>query len=274
MPGLIGESLFGLKLIANKVDGNTLTTTAMVLVLDAASLEPRGLLSADYLTDYRSAAGFAAATQVLARADAGTHTVYGAGKLSLPTILLVSHVRPVKRVILVSRTQSRVDRLKETLESMPAFHGCAIETGLPPAEAAAQADIISTVTTSSTPVFKGAGVRPGTHINLGGAFHRDAREVDDRVAARAVFFVDAMDSCLVRAGDIVQPLESGMISRDQIKGEIGAVLNGDIEGRLNPEEITVFKSLGNAAQDLTLAERLIDRAVGSGQGVTFDPWGS
>ena len=121
MPGLIGESLFGLKLIANKVEGNTRITTAIVLVLDATTLQPRGLLSADYLTDYRSAAGFAAATRVLARSDAGTHAVYVAGKLSLPTILLVSHVRPVKRVILVSRTQPRIDRLKQTLLEMPAF---------------------------------------------------------------------------------------------------------------------------------------------------------
>lgn len=274
MPGLVGNRFFGLKVIANKQDASApdgLITTALILLLNADTLEPAGLVSADRLTDYRSAAGLAVATRALARPEASTHALYGAGKLSLPTALLISHVRPIDRLLLVSRTQARVDALAERLRVLEPFANTSIETTLGADEAAEQADIITTVTTSDTPVFDGTHLRPGTHINLAGAFHPGAREIDDAAAGRASFFVDSMESCRARAGDLVQPLANGAIKDAHIRGEIGAVLTGSIPGRQNQDEITVFKSLGNAAQDLATAQALIDQAEADGLGLSFDP---
>ncbi len=274
MPGLIGDQFFGVKVIANKQDSAApggLITTALILILDADTLEPRGLVSADRLTDYRSAAGLAVATRALARPEASTHALYGAGKLSFPSALLIAHVRQIDRLLLVSRTQARVEALAERLRVLEAFGNTAIETTLGADEAAEQADIITTVTTSDTPVFDGTRVRPGTHINLAGAFHPGAREMDDAAAERASIFVDSMESCRARAGDIVQPLANGAITDVHIRGEIGAVLTGAIPGRRDQEEITAFKSLGNAAQDLATAQALIDQAKADGLGLSFDP---
>lgn len=274
MPGLVGNRFFGLKVIANKQDPSApggLITTALVLLLNSDTLEPAGLVSADRLTDYRSAAGLAVATRALARPEASTHALYGAGKLSLPTALLISHVRPIDRLLLVSRTQARVDALAKSLKALAPFKNTSIETNLGANDAAGQADIITTVTTSDTPVFDGTRVRAGTHINIAGAFHPGAREIDDAAAARASFFVDSMESCRARAGDLVQPLANGAITDAHIRGEIGAVLTGAILGRRDKEEITVFKSLGNAAQDLATAQALIDHAEAGGLGLSFDP---
>ena len=149
-----------------------------------------------------------------------------------------------------------------------------IVTDMDPGEAVRQADIITTVTTSDTPVFDGSQVRPGTHINLGGAFRPTSREMDDAAAARASVWLDDSAACRVRSGDVVMALASGSLTEQRIRGEIGAMLLGKVPGRQSAEEVTVFKSLGVAVQDIVLGARLMDLADARGLGVVFDESGA
>lgn len=244
MPAFRPGGAFGVKVIATR----GARSAAMVLVFDSESLAPLGLLSADFLTDWRTGAGIAAATRLLARDGARVHVVFGAGRLAGPCARLVAAVRPIACTLVVGRSAARAARLAAELNA----EGIAADVA--GAGAVREADIVTTVTTSATPVFAGAALRPGTHVNLGGAFRPDTREGDDDLARRGLFWCDSAAACLARAGDLVMPLASGALDRARVLGEIGAALAGELRGRGSNEEITVFKSLGNAAQDLCLAE--------------------
>jgi ornithine cyclodeaminase/alanine dehydrogenase-like protein (mu-crystallin family) len=275
MSGLIGNEVLGVKLVGSVASATQRAgkhTTCMMMIWDARDLRVRGVLSADALNEHRTAAGFASATRALARPDAQVHLVIGAGKLAFTAALYASQVRPIGRVLLASRSAERVAALAAKLRADPRLQADVL-TNVDPSTAVEQADIITTVTTSEYPVFKGSRVRPGTHINLGGAARRNEREMDDDAARRAVFWVDSSDACRQRAGDIVLPLESGAIREEQIRGEIGELLLGRIPGRANSDEITVFKSLGIASQDLILGARLLDLAEARELGTVFDEKG-
>ena len=272
MPGLIGDHLLGLKLIANRRArvGTGVETTALVLVLDAQSLEVRGLVAADALTDYRTAAGLAAAVDVLAPARTPTHALYGAGKLALPTALLIQEVRSARTLCLVGRTPARVEALAAALRAHPAFAAVEVRTDLGADDAAGAADLVTCVTSAEAPVFDGRRLRAGTHVTIGGAFHAGAREIDDAVIGRARVFTDVMSACLERAGDLVRPLASGVLTRDRVEAEIGAVLAGTVPFARAPDDITVFKSLGAAAQDLVTADDLLTAAATAARGTVVD----
>jgi len=268
MPGLIDEQVFGLKLIALRDGPEGELFVSMVMLFDARTLQPLGLVSSEFLTDYRTAAGIAAAPRTLARPEAEVHAIYGAGRLAGPSARLVQRVRPIKRVLIVGRSADRRDSLIAELRADPAMAGCQIVAAEPDA-AAEEADVVTTVTTSPSPVFDGSRLRPGTHVNLGGAFRPSTRESDDNVARRGRWFYDA-SVCLERAGDLVIPIGSGMLEPARVVGEIGAVLVGKISGRRNATEITVFKSLGTAAQDLDLVNELLQTAEANDIGARFD----
>ena len=262
MPGYLPGRVFGLKVIATRA----VASAAMVLLFDTETLAPLGLLSADYLTDWRTGGGIAAATRLLAREDSRVHVVFGAGRLAGPCARLVAHVRPLARTVIVSRTQARAEALAAQLSA----EGIAAEVSTDPA-CVAEADIVTTVTNAATPVFPGTTLRAGTHVNLGGAFRPDTREADDDLAQRGLYWLDSEAACLSRAGDLILPLASGALDRSRVLGEIGAALDGTLRGRTAAEEITVFKSLGNAAQDICLAEDALRLA---GPDVpSFDPTG-
>jgi ornithine cyclodeaminase/alanine dehydrogenase-like protein (mu-crystallin family) len=262
MPGFLNGQVFGLKVIATRGEASR----AMVLLFDAETLAPLGLLSADHLTDWRTGGGIAAATRLLARPEASVHVVFGAGRLAGPCARLVAAVRPIARTVIVGRTPARAEALAAALRA----DGLAAEAATDPA-VVAEADVVTTVTNAATPVFPGAALRPGTHVNLGGAFRPDTREADDDLARRGLYWCDSLSACLARAGDLVMPLASGALGRTQVVGEIGAALAGALHGRGDAAEITVFKSLGNAAQDICLAADAL--ALPGRAAVEFDPRG-
>ena len=271
MSGLIGSDVLGVKLVGSvfATPGHK-NTTCMMMIWDARDLRVRGLIAADRLNEHRTAAGFASATRQLARPDAHTHLVIGAGKLAFTAALYICRVRPVKRVLLASRSPEKVALLAARLRLEPQLSGVDVVHDIPLGAAVEQADIITTVTTSVTPVFDGRGVRPGTHVNLGGAGRAHEREMDDAVAARAIIWMDSAEACRQRTGDICMPLASGAITERHLAGEIGDLLLGRIAGRGSAADITVFKSLGIASQDLVLGARLLDLAESRGVGVAFD----
>lgn len=262
MPGYLPGRVFGVKVIATRGEASA----AMVLLFDTETLRPLGLLAADFLTDWRTGAGIAAATRLLARPDAAVHVLFGAGRLAGPCARLVAAVRPLRRTVVVGRSAARAEALAATL----CAEGIAAEATTDPG-IVAEADIVTTVTTSATPVFPGNALRGGAHVNLGGAFRPDTREADDDLARQGLYWLDSAAACLARAGDLVMPLASGALDRSRVVGEIGAAMDGTLRGRSGAAEITVFKSLGNAAQDICLAEdalRLADSDV-----PLFDPAG-
>lgn len=273
MSGLIGNDVLGVKLVGSVFTSGLprrKNTTCVMMIWDAADLRVRGLIAADRLNEHRTAAGLACATRVLARPDARTHLLIGAGKLAFAAALYISRVRPAKRLLLTSRTPDKVAALAARLRADPRMDGTQIVTGIDPGTAVEEAGIITALTTAEDPVFDGSRVRPGTHINLGGAGRRHEREMDDAAARRASFWLDSSKACRHRAGDIALPLESGAIREDQIRGEIGELLLGRVPGRTSASEITVFKSLGIASQDLVLGARLLDLAEAGNLGTVFD----
>ena len=145
-----------------------------------------------------------------------------------------------------------------------------LETSTDAAAVVGQADVICTATTSRTPVFDDADVRPGTHVNAVGAYTPEMQELPAATVTRATVVIDAVDAALAEAGDLIIPLRDGLVDRDHFTRELGMVAAGTAPARSNAEEITLFKSVGNAVQDVVVARRAVDRARDGGVGVTID----
>ncbi len=234
---------------------------AAALVLDPGTGQPLALLDGAELTAIRTGAAGALAASVLARPDAEVAGVFGAGVQARAQIRGLLAVRPIRRLILKSRSQASAARLAEEIASWPSPPQVIL--GSDAASAVRGADIIVTATTSPLPLFDGQDLRPGAHVNAVGAFTPETRELDDTVIQRARVFVDSRQACLAEAGDIVIP-------RAPIEAELGEVLNGARPGRLNDEEITVFKSVGIAVQDAAAAAAALRHAEAQGLGQLVD----
>ena len=193
MPGLIPQRLLGVKMVGSAADADPAAprhTACVMTAWDTRTLDCRGFILSEAFNDYRTAAGLAAATKALARPDSRTHVLYGAGKLSYAVVRCISHVRPIDRLIIVSRTAASREKLAERVRSTRELTHLHVETDVPADEAAAFADIATTVTRAVDPVFDGRRLRDGAHVNLGGAMRRNEREMDDAAASRASMYVD------------------------------------------------------------------------------------
>ena len=133
-------------------------------------------------------------------------------------------------------------------------------------DAVGGADIVCTVTAARTPILFGRMLEPGQHVNLVGASVADAAEADSDCVARSRFFIDFRDSAMAQAGELLRAIKDGVVTADHIRGEVGAVINGDVPGRMDKAEITVYKSLGIAAQDLAAAAEVLRAAEAEGAG--------
>lgn len=241
---------------------------SLLTVWDFATARPIALLSARAFNDHRTAAGFAAAS-FLAPPGARTLVVFGAGKSAPEAIrYLVSVLPGLERLILVGRTPERVAALALAARGWPECAHLAIETGREAGEAAAEADVIVTVTTATAPVFPGERVRPGALVILAGANKPDAREADDALMRRAIVLMDSREACLDKAGDIRLARASGALADERILGEIGAFTASP--PRPAGADVTVFKSTGLPLQDLLLAQRLAAKAERLGLGLVVD----
>jgi ornithine cyclodeaminase/alanine dehydrogenase-like protein (mu-crystallin family) len=238
---------------------------SLLTLWDLATARPAALISAEAFNEHRTAAGFAVAAKAFAP-NAEALTVFGAGKSAPETIRYLRTALPgLKRIIVAGRSLARLEALAAAMRTA----GIAIETGLSPAEAAAAADIVVTVTTASEPVFPGAALRPGTLAILGGANRPEAREVDDVLMARARVLLDSRDNAFAKAGDIIRARASGALVDAAILGEIGAFLDAPLPGAAG-RDVTVVKSTGLALQDLLLAAHLVEKARAGGFGNRVD----
>lgn len=246
----------GLKLISlcegNPAKGLPLAQ-AVTIVMDAETGTPLALVDASYLTAVRTGAASGAATDALARKDARVAAIFGAGVQGKTQLEAVAAVRPIRKAMVFD-----VD--PRAAEAFAKEMGPTLALDVAPASSPGslrQADIICTATTSGGPVFSDGNLKPGVHINAIGSYKPHVREIPGETIRRARVYVDQRRASLEEAGDLIIPLRQGLIDEGHILAEIGEVLAGLKPGRTADEDITVFKSVGNAVQDLAVASLLV-----------------
>ncbi|PYQ12591.1 MAG: ornithine cyclodeaminase [Acidobacteria bacterium] len=234
-----------------------------VLLFETRRGSLRAVMDASSITAIRTAAVSGVATRLLARADAGDLALIGTGVQALKHLESMSQARRLRRVRAWSRSAENV---RAFVGRAQRFLGIAVEPAAGAREAAKGADLVCTVTSSREPVLEGEWLAPGAHVNAVGASLPTARELDTAAVVRARLFVDRRESALSEAGDFLVPRSEGAIDDSHIRGELGELLLGQCAGRRSESEVTVFKSLGLAVEDVASAQLIYDRALKSGLG--------
>lgn len=239
------------------------TLYATYILMDGSTGQPLALLEGTYLTGMRTGATSALAARLLARPEACRVACFGAGVQARFQLLCLAALRPLERVVVIGRT---IERARAFADSMRQTLGVVVEPGDDPRRAAHEADLIVCATTSATPVVFGADLAPGTHVDAVGAFRPTDRELDGEAIRRAHVVVDTYAGALEEAGDVLIPLAEGVIDRAHVGAELAEVVTGRRPGRRGDDEITVFKSVGFALEDLAAARLAYNRANAQGIG--------
>ncbi|WP_019172801.1 ornithine cyclodeaminase family protein [Pseudaminobacter salicylatoxidans] len=247
--GVSGNGHIGVKIVTVSPDNNAIGKPAVMglyLLLDGTTGEPQALIDGQRLTQWRTACASALAATYLAREDASRLLIVGAGAVAQFLARAHAAVRPIRQVSIWNRTPANAQKVANELraEGFDAIVSDDLDAD------AAEADIISCATISNTPLIRGNVLQPGTHIDLVGAFTPDMRESDDEAIRRARVYVDTRAGATKEAGDIVQALASGALSADGIVADLHELARGQKPGRRKAEEITLFKSVGAALEDL------------------------
>lgn len=253
-----GEQGVGVKLVtlAPENPGRGLPFLHSVYVLfSSETLEPVLTVDGAALTTLRTSAVSALATRHLARPDSSRLVVFGAGVQANAHLDAMRAVRPVDRVRVVSRSKERAERLADRARGMD------LDANVDGPDAVREADIVCTCTTSNTPVFDGRLLPTGAHVNAVGAYRPDSRELDDEAIRRAKIVVETREAALAEAGDLIIPINEGLIGSSAISADLGDVARG-ARVRTSPDDITVFKSVGVAFEDLAVASALLERRPG------------
>ena len=221
---------------------------AIYVLIDAVTGTMKATMQAKSLTAKRTAAASALASSFLSKIDASSILMIGTGALSANLIRAHASVRPIKKVFVWGRNPEKAKAVCGLLKD-EAFD-CQVATTIQ--EKIGEVDIVSCATLSKTPLVLGKYLKPGQHIDLVGAYKKDMREADDEVISKASVFVDTFGG-LQESGDIAIPLNNGVLSKDDIKGNLFSLSSGEVSGRINEQEITLFKSVGHALEDLVAA---------------------
>jgi ornithine cyclodeaminase len=226
---------------------------ATYLLLDPATAVPQVIIPAKYLTDLRTAATSALATKFMAREETHVLGIFGTGRQARVHAKLLPLVRHFERVLICGRDTAQTQRFAEEISA---------ELRLPVEAAgastcAAESDVLCTCTSSNKPLFDGSLLRPGTHINAVGTFQPDTRELDSAAVARSRIVVETYGGAPAEAGDLLIPMKEGLISRDHIVADVHELVSCKRPGRTRADQITLFKSVGCALEDLATAELLV-----------------
>jgi ornithine cyclodeaminase/alanine dehydrogenase-like protein (mu-crystallin family) len=239
------------------------TLYATYTLMDGSTGQPLALLEGTFLTAIRTGATSALAARLLARPDACRVACFGAGVQARFQLLCLAALRPLERVVVIGRTPARA---RAFVETMRAALGIALELGDDPHRAVREAQLVVCATTSPTPVVSGADLAPGTHVDAVGAFRPSDRELDSEAIRRARVVVDTYAGALEEAGDLLIPMREGVIGEAHVAAELAEVVTGRRPGRTSPDDITVFKSVGFALEDLAAAQLAYERARAQGIG--------
>jgi len=273
MPGAISDpACFGVKLVSlfpgNPALGLSSHRGAIIL-FEAQTGGAIAMMDAGLLTAIRTAAASGVATNILSRENARSLAIIGYGEQAEFHLDAICAVREIKQLHVAGRSADKArnfaTRAAAKYPSLDITSGTDIKT------AVQNTDIVCTVTASPTPILKGQWLRAGTHLNIVGSSIPSMREIDDETVLRSSVWVDYFNSAEAQAGEIVDMISAGTLSKADIKGEIGHVISGEIPGRTNDTQITLYRSLGIAAQDLAAAHHILKKAeaAGMGQDVTF-----
>ena len=224
------------------------------MLLDGATGAPLALIDGQALTARRTAAASALAAEYLAAPDASRLLMVGTGALAPHLIAGHAGVRPIERVDIWGRTPEKAEALARSLDGK----GFAVRAVTDLARAVEDADIISCATLTKEPLIEGAWLRAGQHLDLVGGFTPEMREADDEAVRRASVYVDTIAGATREAGDITQPLASGVLKEEEIAGDLFALTRGTCKGRTDPGQITFFKSVGTALEDLAAAQLIVE----------------
>jgi ornithine cyclodeaminase len=267
MPGaLLAEGVLGLKAITlfPGNEGTPLDThQGAVLLFEAEHGSLTAVIDATSITAIRTAAVSGFATRLLAREDAGDLALLGSGVQARTHLEAMFCVRRIRRVRVASRQPAKA---RAFAEHQSKRWGIRIEPVSTPREAVEGADLICTTTSAREPIVEGAWIAPGAHINAVGSSIPSARELDTEAVRRSRLYADRRESLTNEAGDFLIPKKEGAVADDHIVGELGEVAIGRVPGRRSPAEITLFKSLGLAVEDVASAKFILARAKETGAG--------
>jgi len=260
MPGFSEKlGVMGIKIItvfnANSEAGLP-SHQGIVILFDAKNGQPLMLFDASEITAIRTAAASAVATKLLSRKNSSILAIIGSGEQAKRHIEAMLLVRNIKQINLWSRNEKNA---KQLVNALSGEYNLPVHIKKNVREAVERADIICTVTSSKEPVVIGEWIAAGTHINAVGSSTPAARELDTTAILRSKLFCDRYESLFNEAGDFLIPKKEGTVTDDHVKGEIGEVLSGTKAGRESDEEITVFKSLGIAAEDIFAAFHIYEK---------------
>ena len=259
------DGFVGVKIVSVSPD-NTLVGKPAVMgiyvLMDGRTMEPVALIDGQRLTLWRTACASALASTYLSRPDSRRLLVIGAGALAPFLARAHAAVRPISRISVWNRTPANAERVAAALRA----EGFAAEAAGDLDTAIGEADIVTAATISTVPLVKGELLRQGTHVDLVGAFSPAMRESDEAAFARASVYVDTRAGALKEAGDVVQAIAEGALKPQDIRGELSELVRGTAVGRRSADEITLFKSVGAAIEDLAAAISVYRKVVGDAPG--------
>ncbi|MHB0871513.1 MAG: ornithine cyclodeaminase family protein [Chloroflexota bacterium] len=267
---LFGSGALGLKSVTvfkgNPARGIP-ATLGLTLLLDPATGVPLSVMEAGYLTGMRTAAASGVATSLLAREDAAELAILGAGGQGRFHLAAMTTVRPVQRVRVFDASRENAERFRQEMQPTTS---AAIEVANSPEDAVRGADVIVTTSTSKTPIVEYPWLKPGAHINGVGSHSPEAREIAGEVIANARVVVDSREAALKEAGDLLMPIADGLATAAQLSDELGEVVIGKRPGRTSPEQITLYKSVGIAIQDMAVANLVYRKALAARAGTEVE----
>ena len=236
---------------------------ALFLIMDGRDGRPLAVMDGEYLTALRTGAASGLATDLLARRGARTVAVIGTGVQGRTQLEAVCAVRPIERAYAIDLDRDKAEAFAREMSDQLAIPVVAAkeEQALP------DCDVLCTATPATRPVFSDRLLKSGVHVNAVGSYQPEMCEIPPETVVRARVIVDSRAACMAEAGDLIQPIEAGLIGESHILGEIGEIAAGTSEGRTSEDQITLFKSVGNAVQDLSTASRALVRAEQLGLGV-------
>ena len=240
---------------------------AAIILNDVETGRVEAVMEGSQITAMRTGAVSGVATKYLARRNAYRLGIFGAGVQARRQFQAVKEVREIRSV---SVYDTRKEMTRDFITEARAEGEVTVTAANTPEEAVQEADIIVTATTSAAPVFKGRNVKPGTHINAIGAFTPSTREVDSETIANSKIVVDSLEAALAEAGDIIIPLNEGVIHRENIWAQLGEIVTGKKAGRTSPDEKTLFKSVGLGIQDAAVASVVFRKAKALEVGTRFN----
>jgi len=239
--------------------------SGVTVYFEAETGQPAMIVDSGYLTAVRTAAASGVATRALAREDASTLALVGSGEQGYLHVAAMLAVRPISAIRIWGRTPENAARFAEQIE---AEWQVKVDIFSTVAETIKETDIICSTTPATAPVLLGSELPEGCHINAVGASRSPKVELDEAAVMRSLYYVDYRESAFKEARELIEALESGTISKEHVRGEIGEVLLGHKRGRENERDITIYRSVGFAAQDVAAAGLVYNKARNQGLGLT------